>query len=268
MPGEIYAAVGNEYVLHSRGGQFSVLSEFDPALLGQLNASHSGRVTYTVFQTRFSCASGCDELGAFDDFQMPRTPIEVCSGSELLGMLTTASDAGAVLYAEERDGGWPELRRFNLRSIEECTRISNDTFFVAGLGAVFNISSNTPEVPDTSPLSREPSMEAWTKLGTDGTRVFAASVRGAVAMRDGAGVWSVQQVLQGEVTALAVDPLGNAWVAGSGLGLSRWDGSSWHGEGAGPPQLTSYDALALEGAHVYVGGLDATGTPRVFRRTR
>lgn len=267
-PGELFAAVGHETLLHSRGGQFSIVTVFDQPVLGHMNASKSGRVAYTVFQTLLACAAGCDDADSYEELRLPRTPIGVCSGVERLGVMTTATDAGAVLFAEGDDGGWSEQRRLNLRAIAECARLADDTFFVAGLGAVFNSATGVDEVPDTGPLARDSSLEAWTRLGTDGTRVYAASVRGAVARRDELGAWSVQQVLAGEITALAVEAQGPVWVAGTGLGLSRWDGTGWHDEGAGPAQLLGYDALALEGSHVYVGGTDAQDRPRVFRRAR
>jgi hypothetical protein len=131
-----------------------------------------------------------------------------------------------------------------------------------------NAREGLVEVPDTSGLGRVSINEPWTKVGTDGAWVFAASARGAVARRPEDAGWRVDSALGGEIAALAVESATELWVVGTGLGLARFDGTRWAPAGAGPAQLTSFDALAVESAHVYVGGSDAAGVARVFRRLR
>lgn len=115
---------------------------------------------------------------------------------------------------------------------------------------------------------RASSLEPWSKLATDGQAVVSASTQGAVARRASNGTWTVERVLDGEITALALSKSG-LWVAATGIGLAQFDGTSWHDAGPGPSPLTRFEALALDEAqHVYVGGTDATGVARVFRRER
>lgn len=267
-PGQLFAAVGYRYLMHSSGGQFSTIGFVDQPLQGHMNGAPTGRVAHTLFQTLLSCASGCDDFDAYDDLQLPRTPIAICASADRLALLTTASDAGAALFVEAGDGGWPLGGNLNHARITECARTADDNTFVAGLGGVLNVGSGLIEGPDQTSLGRDPALEAWTLLGTDGVRVVAASVRGAVSMRNGLGVWATRQALAGEVTALAVESQTSVWIAGTGVGLARWDGTTWHDEGAGPSGLAALQALALEGGYVYVGGVDAQDAPRVFRRPR
>ena len=180
-----------------------------------------------------------------------------------------AADAGAAI-SEQTDAGWQQVAALNLRSPLDCARLADGDFFVAGQGAVarVNASGFTLEVPDTAALGRQASLEPWIRADGDGASLFVGSARGAAAVRGADGGWRVAEALPGEISALAVESASEAWVVGTGLGLARFDGAVWRPAGAGPALLSSFDALALEGAHVYVGGRDAAGVARVFRRLR
>jgi hypothetical protein len=268
-PGEVYALVANQYVLRSAGGRFNEVLVFNDPLLGDFNLSQSGFSAVTVFQRILACTSNCEQGVGFVDYGFGATPIAVCGSADDLGLMTYASDAGAALW-EQNGAQWTFVSLLNLRSPVDCARTTRGDLFVAGQGGVgnANASSTSIEVPDTSGLGRVSTNEAWTKIATDGRQVIAASVRGAVARRPEDAGWRVDSALSGEISALAVESATEIWVVGTGVGLARFDGTRWTPAGVGPPQLTSFDALAVESAHVYVGGHDAAGVARVFRRLR
>ena len=83
-----------------------------------------------------------------------------------------------------------------------------------------------------------------------------------------AGRWQVEGALTGEISPLAVESATEVWVVGTGLGIARYDGIAWRPAGPGPAQLATFDALAVESSQVYVGGHDAAGVARGFRRLR
>jgi hypothetical protein len=268
-PGEVFALVANQYLLRSVGSRFDEVLVFTNPDLDTFQLSGSGAVAAISFRTLMSCTSNCGPGGTYVDFGLPAAPIALCGSADELGVMTKASDAGASLFAQT-DAGWDPVTRLNVNGPMDCARTTRGDFFVAGQGAVgnANLTSVSLEVPDTSALGRASSSEVWTKMGTDGTWVIAASVRGAVARRPEDAGWRVDTALGGEIAALAVESPSEIWVVGTGLGLARFDGTRWSPAGQGPALLTSFDALALEGPHVYVGGSDASGVARVFRRLR
>lgn len=268
-PGEIYALVANQYVLRSAGGRFNEVLVFNDPILGDFQVSGSGLSAVTVFQRLLACTSNCEQGAGFLDFGLGATPIAVCGSADSLGVMTFASDAGAALFEQNGDQ-WDFVSLLNLRSPLDCARTTRGDFFVAGQGGVGNANATqaSVEVPDTSGLGRVSTNEPWTKVGTDGTWVIAASARGAVARRPEDAGWRVESALGGEIAAIAVESASEIWVVGTGLGLARFDGTRWSAAGVGPSQLTTFDALAVESAHVYVGGRDAAGVARVFRRLR
>ncbi|MDP1827173.1 MAG: hypothetical protein Q8L48_28125 [Archangium sp.] len=268
-PGEIYALVANQYVLRSAGGRFNEVLVFNDPILGDFQVSRSGFSAVTVFQRLLACTSNCEQGVGFLDFGLGATPIAVCGSADNLGVMTSASDAGAALFEQNGDQ-WDFVSLLNLRSPLDCARTTRGELFVAGQGGVgkVNVSQASVEVPDTGGLGRVSTNEPWTKVGTDGTWVIAASARGAVARRPEDAGWRVESALNGEIAALAVESATEVWVVGTGLGLARFDGTRWTPAGAGPAQLTTFDALAVESSHVYVGGRDGAGVARVFRRLR
>ena len=268
-PGEIYALVASQYVLRSAGGRFNEVLVFNNPILGDFQFSGSGAAAVTVNQRLLACTGACEGGTGFVDLGLPATPIAVCGSADSLGVMTYASDAGARLF-EQNGAQWNFVSNLNVRSPVDCARTTRGDLFVAGQGALGNANATqvTLEVPDTSALGRVSANEPWTKVATDGTWAFAASARGAVARRPEDAGWTVATALGGEITALAVESAQEVWVVGTGVGLARFDGTRWLPAGIGPRTLTSFDALALESAHVYVGGRDAAGVARVFRRLR
>lgn len=270
-PGEIYALVANQYVLRSAGGRFNEVLVFNDPVLDDFQFSGSGAAAVTSFQTVLSCTGACEGGVNFDQFGLGAGSIAVCGAADSVGVMTYASDAGASLFEQNPNGTeWNFVSRLNLRSPLDCARTTRADFFVAGQGGIanVNVSQVLIEVPDTTSLGRLSANEPWSKIGTDGAWVFAGSARGAVASRPEDGGWNVKSALDGEIGALAVESASEIWVVATGVGLARFDGTAWRPAGVGPSQLTSFDALTLESAHVYVGGRDAAGVARVFRRLR
>lgn len=267
-PGELWTLVNNQYVLRSAGGRFDEVRVYAMPVVDHLQLSGTGAAAMTSFVLS-SCLSGCEAGNAFDDFNLPAVPLALCGSADFLGLMTRSPDAGAALY-EQTATSWDFVGQLNVRSPLDCARTSRGDLFVAGQGAVgsVNLGGSTLEVPDTSALGRVSANEPWTKIATDGTWVIAASARGAVARRPEDAGWSVASALSGEISALAVESASEVWVIGTGSGLARFDGAQWTPAGAGPTALTSFEAMALEGSHVYVGGRDAAGVARVFRRLR
>ncbi|MDP3157287.1 MAG: hypothetical protein Q8N23_31735 [Archangium sp.] len=269
-PGEVFALVANRYVLRSAGGRFNEVLVFDMPVLDDLEFSGSGAAAVTVFGRVLACSAGCESGNAFDEAFIGASTLALCGSADALGAMTRSPDAGAALYEQLPDAGWGFVSRLNVRAPLDCARTTRGELFVAGQGGVGNASSTQTsiEVPDTSGLGRVSANEQWTKMGTDGTWVFAASARGAVARRPEGGGWTVASALDGEISALTVESPSEIWVIATGVGLARFDGTRWSPAGAGPALLTSFDALAVESSHVYVGGKDAAGVARVFRRLR
>ncbi len=267
-PGEVWALIANQYVLYSVGGRFNEVRVYSTPIVDLMQLSGSGAAAITVFNTLSSCLTNCEGGANFDDFGFPGS-MALCGSADYLGVMTRTPDAGAALY-EQTPTSWNLVSKVNIRSPLDCARTTRGELFVAGTGAVAAASDGgfSLEIPDVSALGRVSANEAWSKIGTDGTSVFAASVRGAVASRPEAGGWTVATALPGEISALAVESANEVWVVGTGAGLARFDGTQWRAAGLGPTQLTSFEALALESSHVYVGGRDAAGVARIFRRLR
>ncbi len=268
-PGEIFALVANQYVLRSAGGRFNEVLVFANPVLTDFQFSTTGNAALAVFREVLTCTSGCASGSAFNPIGFNSTPFAVCGSADSLGVMTFSSDAGAALF-EQTTTAWSFVSQVNVRSPADCVRTTRGDLFVAGQGGVANanLTQSLVEVPDTTALGRASANEPWSRLATDGTSVYATSSRGAVATRPQAGGWVVDTALSGEISAIAVESASEIWVVGTGLGLARFNGTQWRPAGLGPPQLTTFDALALESAHVYVGGHDAAGVARVFRRLR
>ena len=268
-PGEIWALIGGQYLLRSVGARFDEVRVYSSPAVGHFQFSGSGAAALTSFNVLTSCHSNCEANLAFTDFGLPATPIALCGSADSLGLMTRTADAGAALY-EQATSSWDFVGKVNVRSPLDCVRTTRGELFVAGTGAVGNVNGSGAvlEVPDTTGLGRVSANEPWSKAATDGTAVIVASVRGAVARRPEDAGWSVASALNGEISALAVESSSEIWVIGTGLGLARFDGTQWRAAGAGPTTLTSFEAMALEGAHVYVGGRDSAGVARIFRRLR
>jgi hypothetical protein len=268
-PGEIYALVSNQYVLRSVGGRFDEVRVYAMPVVDHMQFSGSGAVALLVFNRLASCVTGCEQAGTWDDFNLPFVALGLCGSADFLGVMTRSPDAGVALY-EQTATAWDPVNQLNLRSPLDCARTTRGDFFIAGTGAIGTANPTTTalEVPDTTALGRVSANEPWSKVSTDGTSVIAASARGAVARRPQDAGWSVASALSGEISALAVESASEIWVAGTGLGLARFDGTQWNPAGAGPPLLTRFESIALESSHVYVGGSDAAGVARVFRRLR
>ncbi len=266
-PGEIYALVSNQYVLRSAGARFNEVFVFSNPDLRDFQASWTGKGAALSFNTLLACFTGCDSGNSFEPLGAP-SPRGLCTASDQLAVMSRASDGGTTVFAQD-GGAWDFFGSAPLRSPLACTRSNESVFFVTqGQVTVTNANGTfTTEVPDTTALGRQSALEPWALITTDGTQVFAASVRGAVARRSAAGAWSVSSALTGEITGLTTDPAGDLWVLGTGLGLAHFTGGQWVAS-AGPPLLVSFTSIALEGAHVYVGGADAAGVARVFRRLR
>ena len=65
-----------------------------------------------------------------------------------------------------------------------------------------------------------------------------------------------------------VDALAPALAVGA-AGISAWDGARWVDEGAPPAAITAVTAAITEADGTrWVGGRDALGAPRIFKRTR
>ncbi len=268
-PGEIFALVAHRFLLRSAGGRFNEVLVFTDPVLDLMQFSGNGSAATTLYSRVMACTGACEFGNNFTDYGLGATPLAVCASADDLGVMTRSTDAGAALY-EQNDAGWGFVARINVRSPLDCARTTRGDLFVAGQGGVGNANSTQTsiEVPDTSGLGRVSANEQWTKMGTDGTWVFAASARGAVARRPEAGGWTVMSALDGDISAMAVESRSEIWVVATGVGLARYDGTRWSPAGAGPSLLTSFDALAVESSHVYVGGKDAAGVARVFRRLR
>ncbi len=268
-PGEIFALVSNQFLLRSAGGRFNEVLVFTDPILNVMQFSGTGSAAVSFYARLMACAGGCELGSNFSDYGLGATPLAVCGSADDLGVMTRSTDAGAALF-EQNDAGWGFVARINVRSPLDCARTTRGDLFVAGQGGVGNANSTQTsiEVPDTSGLGRVSANEQWTKIGTDGSWIFAASARGAVARRPEGGGWTVASALDAEISAMAVVSRSEIWVVATGVGLARYDGTGWRPAGAGPPLLTSFDALAVESSHVYVGGKDAAGVARVFRRLR
>ncbi len=270
-PGEIYALVSNQYLLRSAGGTFTEVIVFFMPVISDFQLSATGAVALTPAARLMSCTTNCEGGTGYGDFGLGATPIAVCGSADWLGVMTRTPDAGAALYEQNPNGAqWDFVTKLNLRSPLDCARTTRGEIFVAGQGGVGSatVTATSVEVPSTTSLGRVSTNEPWTKVATDGTWVIASSARGAVARRPEDGGWQVDSALSGEISAPAVESATELWVAGTGLGLSRFDGTRWSPAGVGPSQLTSFDALAVESSYVYMGGRDAAGVARVFRRLR
>ncbi len=244
---------------------------FATPVISDFQLSGTGLVALTPLASLMACTASC-ELGAgYDEYGLGATPLAVCGSADFLGVMTRTPAAGAALYEQNANGTqFDFVHKLNLRMPLDCARTTRGELFVAGQGGVGNATATgtSIEVPSTAALGRVSTNEPWTKVATDGTWVIASSARGAVARRPEDGGWQVASALTCEITALAVESATEVWVAGTGLGLARFDGTGWTPAGQGPSQLTRFDALAVENAQVYVGGRDAAGVARVFRRLR
>ncbi|MCA2982038.1 MAG: hypothetical protein INH41_22540 [Myxococcaceae bacterium] len=266
--GAVYALVSNQYVLRSLGGRFDEVLVFSKADINDFQYSASGRGVVTVGRAMLSCAGSCDQPRAFEDVLLPSAPLALCSSPSELALLTRAADGGVSVYAQAGND-WPMTLSAPVRAPLACTRTARGVVIGAQGGVMTTFDAGARlEVPDVTALGRGSANEAWTHVVTDGALVFAASARGAVGRRAEDGAWSVASALDGAVTAMALGSATDVWVAGTGVGLARFDGAVWLGAGRGPPQLSTFEALAVDGAHVYVGGADASRVARVFRRPR
>jgi hypothetical protein len=262
-PGAIYALVGDNTVLHSSGGRFDWVTMFDDPVVLHLASSQSGHVAFTAFQTLFSCTDNCGSSDSYADRTLPRTPIALCGGVDKLAALTTATDAGAALL-NEVDGGWSVSEALEVVDPQGCVRMA-DTVFITMQGAVFNSLNHAAE--HISVPGRDGALEPWRLAGSAGASVFVTSDLGAAAKRDSLGVWSATQLTSGVIDALAVESDDSAWVA-AGNSMFRFAEAGWVSAGNGPGALTGIAGLALQPGSVYVGGVDAAGRPRIFRRQR
>lgn len=270
-PGEIYVLVAQRNLLRSEGGPFINVITFDSPLLNDFQLSASGAVVLTYLHYGLVCDSAC-ENGDFEPLTVPASVIAVCGGSDRLGLMAERSDGGTALYEQ----GPPSTLTLDFVSVSNvsnptaCTRTTAGNMFVAGQGGVANVTSMSAviEVPDTAALGRPSSLERWTNVSTDGTVVVASSTRGAAAIRAQDGSWTVHTALAGFIGGLALESATDIWVGGKGQGLSRFDGTRWTAAGSDPAELTYFEALAVEGSYVYVGGRDADGVARVFRRLK
>jgi len=263
-PGAVYALVGENTVLHSAGGSFDWVTTFESPVVAHLAATHAGHTAYTVFQTMFVCAANCGSSDSYEERSLPRTPIALCGGDQRLAALTTATDAGAAVLNELDDGGWSLSEALEVIDPQGCARLG-DAVFITEQGAVFNSFTHAAE--HISVAGREGALEPWRFVGTGSNNVFVSSELGAVARRDALGVWTTAQVTSADITALAVESDDSAWVS-TGHSLFRYSPQGWVPEGAGPTVLTGIAGMALQPSSVYVGGVDAAGRPRIFRRQR
>ena len=263
QPGAVFALVGEDTVLRSGGGQFELVSAADSPVVLYLAAAQSGAVAFTSFQTLFVCPGNCTSVDAFDQLSLPRTPIGLCSGAEGLAAMTTAADAGAALFVEDA-GSWSTGRLLSVTSPRNCAR-ARQGVFITEQGGVFNVETGALERVDVP--GRDGALEPWRLAASVGDAVFIASDLGGAAVRDGTGVWRASAVATSDVTALAVEADDSAWLA-AGTALWRFDSTAWASAGSAPSTLTTVAGLALQPGAVYVGGLDAAGHPRIFRRPR
>lgn len=262
-PGAIYALTGENTVLHSSGGNFDWVTTFESPVVAHMATSQSGHAAYTVFQTLFACTGNCGNSDSYDQWSLPRTPLEVCGGVERLAVLTTATDAGAAV-ALELDGGWSMSEALDVDDPQGCVR-TGDAVFITMQGAVFNSFTHAAE--HITVIGRDGSLEPWHFAGAAGTAVFVTSDLGAVARRDALGVWTAAQPTTGVIDALAVESDDSAWVA-SGNSLFHFVEVGWASAGGGPGVLTGIAGLAVQPTAIYVGGVDTAGRPRIFRQQR
>lgn len=266
---EVFAYVADQYVLRSAssGTRFNEVLVFTNPDLWDFQASLTSHAAALSFSTMLACFDTCANGNNFDQFGAGSAR-GLCNGADQLALMTRSSDGGTNVYAQ--DGGeWNPFGFAPLRTPLGCTRAPEAVYFAAlgGVTAAYPDGGSQLEVPSVTALGRNSANESWNFITTDGVQVFASSVQGAVAIRSAGGTWTTATALNGEISALGVGADGDLWVAGTGVGLAHFTGGTWV-PSAGPPLLSAYASLAVEGPHVYVGGTDASGVARVFRRLR
>lgn len=265
-PGEVWALVGNQYVVRSLGGRFTVANYLTEPWFLDLELTSGGRAVVTTGLFMLTCTSGCSDPVNFDEYGTGgMRPLALCTDGEELDAVLAQSDGGASLFRfSDPDGGWRLVGEVALAEASDCV-VSGGERLIAGRGGVATVGGATAQ-PDVSATGRSPAQEPWTRLVMSGGEVFASSLRGAVARRSG-GAWTVQQVFTPGIDALAASGSRRPFAVATGGGVAEFDGASWSAPIALPPGLAVATAAALTSDGVlYVGGRDSAGVPRIFQR--
>ncbi len=263
-PGEVWALLASRYLLRSQSGRFTLAYEIDPpGSFVDARVTTGGAVLLVTPTALLTCFAGCDDTSRFSQVSLPWKPLAACGFGESMEVVLRTPDAGASVYSFSRDAGWGLLGELGIAAARACDRAASGEVYVAGRGAIGRVTDAglATVSPGTGLASRPAAEEPWAFLVTDGDAVFAASERGALATSLDRANWSV-----------AGGPVGlGALAAGVAVGrtVSRWTPEGWLDAGPVPSALAFVTAAAVddEGA-VWVGGRDAEGAPRIFRRSR
>jgi len=261
-PGEVWAMVGHGAMVRATTGRFELLWDATPPNLLDFALTPAGQVAVLTDGALLACTSACEAFASYADFALPAHPLAVCSGGEALEFLVGLGDGGTTLFAFD-GAGWNRTDDVPVKDARQCAVDTAGRIYVGGRGAV-GIDADggvSLVMPATGALSRPPESELWTLVAAESVG-FAASAQGAGARGD---AWSALPALSGSAAALAVRSPTQAFVFGTSS-AARFDGTAWRPDVA-PATLTTITAAAYgpDGA-LYVGGSDATGAPRVFRR--
>lgn len=258
---QTYALAGDDTLLRSVGGNFNLVTQSSIEEHLDMRVSRSGRVSMLAFQVLLACPADCAGHDDFEEFALPRTPIAVCTGSDLMAVMTTSVDTRSTLYFQQRDAGWSFHALVNIRGPTRCARMLDDSVFIVGEGAIVHLLADggvLDDGPDAASLGRDPAKEAWLELDSDGTRLLLGSARGALAERDELGSWSVTQQFSNQVTAVVLDSPKRSW-AFERNGAACRDSAGWSSAGALPIDLQNIDSASIEGARLYIGGEQIDG---------
>lgn len=261
--GEVWAMVAHGAVLRATTGRFELLWDVTPPNLLDFALTPGGRAAVLTDGALLGCTSGCDAPAGYvvEVVTLPRSRA-VCSGGEALVYLVGLADGGTALF--DFDGAqWNRAEDVPVREARQCAVDTAGRVYVGGRGAVGLAADGGVDLiaPATGALARLPGDELWTLVAADSV-AFAASAQGAGVRGD---AWSALPALAGAAAALAVRSPTQAAVFGTGT-AARFDGTAWRPDVA-PAALASITAATYgtDGA-LYVGGSDATGAPRIFRR--
>lgn len=264
--GEVLALVGNQYVVRSLGGRFTVANYLTEPWFLDLELTAGGRAVVATSTFLLTCTSGCADPVNFDEYGTGgMRPLALCSDGEELDAVLAQRDGGASVFRfTEPDAGWTLVGDVALPEVSDCV-VTGGERLVAGRGGVVSLGNSLMR-PDLTGTGRVTTQEPWTRLVASGGDVFMSSLRGAVARRTAAS-WSVQQVFTPGIDALAASAARRPFAIATGGGVAEFDGASWSAPIALPSGLVAATAAALTSDGVlYVGGRDSAGVPRIFQR--